>query len=62
MTGTAEDLDFIDEKIQMLDGIETYLSPVFENGSEWFSLVEKFVKTHKNSRLQLQLHKILGIE
>ena len=62
VTGTAEDLDFIDEKLQLLDGIETYLSPVFENGKEWFSLVEKFVKNHKNIRLQLQLHKILGIE
>lgn len=62
VTGTAEDLDFIDEKLMLLDGIETYLSPVFENGREWFSAVEKFVKTHKNIRLQLQLHKILGIE
>lgn len=62
VTGTVEDLDFIDEKLPMLDGIETYLSPVFENGKEWFSAVEKFVKSHKNIRLQLQLHKILGIE
>jgi len=62
VTGTVEDLDFIDEKLPLLDGIETYLSPVFENGREWFSLVEKFVKSHKNIRLQLQLHKILGIE
>ena len=62
VTGTREDLDFIDEKIQMLDGVETYLSPVFENGSVWFAEVERFVKTHKNIRLQLQLHKILGIE
>ncbi len=62
VTGTREDLDFIDEKLHLLGGIETYLSPVFENGREWFSLVEKFVKTHKNIRLQLQLHKILGIE
>ena len=57
-----EDLDFIEEKLELLDGIETYLSPVFEEGKEWFSAVEKFVKTHKNIRLQLQLHKILGIE
>ena len=62
VTGTVEDLDFIDEKLPMLDGIETYLSPVFENGKGWFSAVEKFVETHKNIRLQLQLHKILGIE
>lgn len=62
VVGNKEDLDFIDEKLQLLEGVETYLSPVFENGSEWFSLVEKFVKTHKNIRLQLQLHKILGIE
>ena len=59
---TSDQLDFIDEKLPMLDGIETYLSPVFENGKEWFSAVEKFVKSHKNIRLQLQLHKILGIE
>ena len=56
------DLDFVEEKLPLLDGIETYLSPVFENGREWFSSVEKFVKSHKNVRLQLQLHKILGIE
>jgi len=62
VTGTAEDLDFIDEKLRLLEEIETYLSPVFENGREWFSAVEKFVKNHKNIRLQLQLHKILGIE
>ena len=62
VAGTREDLDFIDEKLPLLDGIETYLSPVFENGGEWFAEVEKFVKTHKNIRLQLQLHKILGIE
>ncbi|MBP5591049.1 radical SAM protein [bacterium] len=62
VAATAQDLDFVEEKLKLLDGIETYLSPVFENGKEWFSLVEKFVKTHKNIRLQLQLHKILGIE
>lgn len=62
VAGSLEDLDFIDEKLPFLDGIETYLSPVFENGKEWFALVEKFVKSHKNIRLQLQLHKILGIE
>ena len=56
------DLDFVEEKLPLLDGIEIYLSPVFENGREWFSSVEKFVKSHKNVRLQLQLHKILGIE
>lgn len=59
---SQEDLDFVEEKLKLLDGIETYLSPVFEQGKEWFSSVEKFVKTHKNIRLQLQLHKILGIE
>lgn len=59
---SQEDLDFVEEKLELLDGIETYLSPVFEQGKEWFSSVEKFVKTHKNIRLQLQLHKILGIE
>ena len=62
VAGNSEDLDFIDEKLRLLDGVETYLSPVFENGKEWFSSVEKFVKSHKNIRLQLQLHKILGIE
>ena len=56
------DLDFVEEKLKFLDGIETYLSPVFEQGKDWFSAVEKFVKSHKNIRLQLQLHKILGIE
>ena len=62
VAGSQEDLDFIDAKLSFLDGIEIYLSPVFENGKEWFSAVEKFVKTHRNIRLQLQLHKILGIE
>ncbi|MBR4489168.1 radical SAM protein [bacterium] len=62
VAGNTEDLDFIDEKLPLLDGVETYLSPVFENGHGWFSLVEKFVKTHKNIRIQLQMHKILGIE
>ena len=62
VAGSQEDLDFIYAKLPFLDGVETYLSPVFENGNEWFSLVEKFVKSHKNIRLQLQLHKILGIE
>lgn len=62
VAGNSEDLDFIDEKLRLLDGVETYLSPVFENGKEWFSAVEKFVKSHKNIRLQLQMHKILGIE
>ena len=59
---TEKDLDFVEEKLLLLNGIETYLSPVFEQGKEWFSTVEKFVKSHKNIRLQLQLHKILGIE
>lgn len=62
VAGTREDLDFIDAKLPFLDGVETYLSPVFENGREWFSAVERFVTSHKNIRLQLQLHKILGIE
>ena len=62
VAGREEDLDFIDAKLPFLDGVETYLSPVFENGREWFSAVERFVKSHKNIRLQLQLHKILGIE
>ena len=62
VAGNTEDLDFIDEKLRFLDGVETYLSPVFENGKDWFSSVEKFVKSHRNIRLQLQLHKILGIE
>lgn len=62
VVATAQDLDFVEEKLKLLDGIETYLSPVFENGRGWFSSVEKFVKSHKNIRLQLQLHKILGIE
>ena len=62
VVATSQDLDFVEEKLRFLDGTETYLSPVFENGREWFSLVEKFVKSHKNIRLQLQLHKILGIE
>ena len=62
VAGSCEDLDFIEEKLKLLDGIETYLSPVFENGKDWFSSVEKFVKSHKNIRLQLQMHKILGIE
>lgn len=62
VAGSEEDLDFIDAKLPFLDGVETYLSPVFENGREWFSAVERFVKSHKNIRLQLQLHKILGIE
>ena len=62
VVATGKDLDFVEEKLKFLDGIETYLSPVFEQGKDWFSAVEKFVKSHKNIRLQLQLHKILGIE
>jgi hypothetical protein len=62
VAGNTEDLDFIDEKLPLLDGVETYLSPVFENGGEWFAAVEKFIKGRRNIRLQLQLHKILGIE
>ena len=62
VASTEQDLNFVEEKLKFLDGIETSLSPVFENGKDWFSAVEKFVKSHKNIRLQLQLHKILGIE
>lgn len=62
VAGTDEDLDFIEEKLSLLEGIETYLSPVFENGKGWFGKAQEFVHQHKNIRLQLQLHKILGIE
>ena len=62
VAGSLEDLDFIDEKLRLFDGIETFLSPVFENGKGWFSAAGKFVETRKNIRLQLQMHKILGIE
>ena len=62
VVATEQDLDFVEEKLKFLEGVEVYLSPVFEKGGDWFGKVEKFVKTHKNIRLQLQLHKILGIE
>jgi len=46
-------------------GVEIIISPVFEAGKEWFNTVSDFVLDNSiggKLRLQLQLHKLLGIE
>ena len=55
------DLRFAEEKLPLLEGIETFISPVFGEGKS-FKGAADFVRNHNNVRLQLQLHKILGIE
>lgn len=57
-----KDLEFIAGKLDLLNGVEVFVSPVFEKGAVWFSVVQKFVLENKNLRFQLQLHKILGIQ
>jgi len=57
-----EDLKFVAERLKYLDGIEVFISPVFEKGTAFFKKVSDFVMDHKNIRMQLQLHKILEIE
>jgi len=57
-----EDLRFVAERLKYLDGIEVFISPVFEEGQTLFKKVSDFVMTHRNVIMQLQMHKILEIE
>ncbi|HNW82446.1 MAG TPA: 4Fe-4S cluster-binding domain-containing protein [bacterium] len=57
-----KDLMFVTDKLKLLENIEVFVSPVFENGDGWFRIAQKFVLKNHGLRFQLQLHKILGIE
>lgn len=61
VVGDEEDLQFVEEKLPLLEGIETFISPVFSDGRIFRGAVD-FVRKHENVRLQLQMHKILDIE
>lgn len=60
--GNDSDFDFIADKLKYLENIEVFISPVFEKGDGLFEKTAKFVKLNKNLRMQIQLHKVLGIE
>lgn len=62
VTGSEEDLKFISEKLEYLENVEVFMSPVFEAGMELFEKTAKFVIMNRNLRMQVQLHKILNIE
>jgi 7-carboxy-7-deazaguanine synthase len=57
-----EDLEFVEDKSGYLEGVEVFISPVFEKGLEFFKDTSEFVERHEGLRFQLQIHKILGIE
>jgi len=60
------DLDFVAAQAPeaLRYGIEVFVSPVFEKGEHWFAEVASFV-THLSSRyplrLQIQMHKVIGV-
>ena len=58
----SDDLDFVEKKLKFLNGIEVFISPVFEKGTDFFKKVSYFVMNYENVRMQLQLHKILKID
>lgn len=58
----SKDLEFVEEKLGCLDGVKALLSPVFEKEAVFFSEVADFVLKHGSLRLQLQLHKIIGVD
>jgi len=60
--GNKSDFDFVADKLKYLENIEVFISPVFEEGAELFEKTANFVKMNRNLRMQVQLHKILGIE
>lgn len=67
VAGEQRDLDFIKEKITAVNrpDIDFIISPVYEKGTAWFEEVARFTEKHftdGSTRLQLQLHKILGVE
>jgi len=62
VAGSGADLEFVSEKLKYLDNIEIFISPVFEKGADLFEKTAAFVKLNRNLRMQVQLHKVLGIE
>ena len=56
------DLHFVKGKLQFLNGLEVFISPVFEEETAFFRKVSDFVMKHSNIRMQLQMHKILEIK
>ena len=61
VVGDEADLNFVEEKLPLLEGVETFISPVFGDSGPFTGAVG-FVRNHKNVRLQLQMHKLLGSE
>jgi len=62
VVGNGTDLEFISEKLKYLENIEVFVSPVFEKGLKLFEKTANFVILNRNLRMQVQLHKVLGIE
>ncbi|HSW61127.1 MAG TPA: radical SAM protein [bacterium] len=62
VAGNGADLEFVSKKLKYLENVEVFISPVFEKGLELFEKTANFVKLNKNLRMQVQLHKVLGIE
>ncbi|HPM46840.1 MAG TPA: 4Fe-4S cluster-binding domain-containing protein [bacterium] len=62
VVGNDSDFDFIADKLKYLENTEIFISPVFEKGRQLFEKTAKFVILNRNLRMQVQLHKVLGIE
>lgn len=67
VVGSLEDLRFVESVLaEVVDrGVPVIISPVFEEGSPLFREVSDFVMKYGRSgvvRMQLQLHKIVGVE
>ncbi len=62
VVSSKEDLHYISKKLHLLGDIEVFISPEFEKGQGLFKKTADFVKSGKNTRMQLQLHKIIGID
>lgn len=60
--GNDSDFEFVADKLKYLENVEVFVSPVFEEGRNLFEKTAKFVKLNRNLRMQVQLHKVLGIE
>ncbi len=56
------DFEFVADKLKYLENVEVFISPVFEKGLKLFEKTANFVKLNRNLRMQVQLHKVLGIE
>jgi len=66
VVGTAEDLRFVEDNLEdvLSRGIEVILSPVFSGGESLYRQVCDFIMRYQKRglvRMQIQLHKIVGI-